>query len=160
MRRCDICNICLWIFQLWYSHSIVIHCNRHCLISQCLNHSICLLVCRIFKCNSMFFSKDHTKQYQNIITSRSDHDLLRRTVHASCLIQIIADGSPESIFTLRISWTEQLRPVIQQNVFRKFSPDIIWKTVKIYSVRCEIIAVYSFLFSLTFRLFFFFFQLI
>ena len=54
----------------------------------------------------MVHSQNHSQQHQDIIASCPYNDLIRRTVHSSCLIEVAADGAAEAVLALRITGPE------------------------------------------------------
>ena len=65
-----------------------------------------LLVRRILKGNPVPSPQDHAKEHQDIVASRANDNLVRRTVYPSCLMQIAADRIAETILSFRITGTE------------------------------------------------------
>lgn len=114
MGRHDKRNIRSGRFQLSDVHTFRIHIYCTNIIRKLFKKTVGLHISRIFQRNFMLSPDHHRQQHQQIIISRSDNDLFRRTIDASRLMQIITDRTAQSLFSLRIPEAEQFRPVVLQ----------------------------------------------
>ena len=88
------------------------------------------------------------EKHKKIVVSRSHYDLVRRTVHSSCLVEVTADRISQPVLALGTSEPEQLCPIVCQALAGELSPRIIGKAFQIHPVWSKIILILLFFRSL------------
>ena len=108
----DKCNIRTGFSESVHLHAPAVHIHGTHLTGEIFENPVSLTVRRILKCDTVPASDDHDQEHKEIITARSDDDLLRAAVDSSRLMKITADRISQAVFSLGISQAEQFSPVI------------------------------------------------
>ena len=107
MRWHDIRDPGIRLLQQVYPHPRLIHLDDPHLIRKITEQVVCLLVRRALHCDRLARPKQTAQQKQQKIISRSDHDLLRISLHSPCLMQISGNAAPQLQLPLRVAKLKQ-----------------------------------------------------